>query len=186
MSDRIPMTRAGYDKLKAEADQLETVEMPLLTQRVAAARSEGDLSENAEYHGARESQGMLQAKINLLRDKLARALADEIQKQGRSPELLIQVNTGDELQKAGVAPKEADAFIARCRAEFALPIKGLMCIPPEGEEPAMHFALLAKVAARNGLTELSMGMSGDFETAIRFGATMVRVGSALFGARGTL
>ncbi len=120
---------------------------------------------------------------SLDRDKLARALADEMQKQGRAPALLIQVNTGDEPQKAGVSPKQADAFIARCRREFALPVKGLMCIPPEGEEPATHFALLAKIAARNGLNQLSMGMSSDFETAIRFGATMVRVGSALFGAR---
>ena len=133
---------------------------------------------------AKEAVAFFDAIDSLDRDKLARALADEIQKQGRSPDLLIQVNTGDEPQKAGVAPKEADAFIARCRTEFGLPVTGLMCIPPEGEEPAMHFALLAKIAARNGLAELSMGMSGDYETAIRFGATMVRVGSALFGARG--
>ena len=133
---------------------------------------------------AKEAVAFFDGIDSLDRDKLARALADEIQKQGKAPDLLIQVNTGDEPQKAGVAPKEADAFIARCRTEFGLPVKGLMCIPPEGEEPAMHFALLARIAARNGLAELSMGMSGDFETAIRFGATMVRVGSALFGARG--
>jgi hypothetical protein len=133
---------------------------------------------------AKQAVAFFDAIDSLDRDKLARALADEIQKQGRSPELLIQVNTGEEPQKAGVTPKDADAFIARCRIEFGLPISGLMCIPPEGEEPAMPFALLAKIAARNGLKELSMGMSGDFETAIRFGATMVRVGSALFGARG--
>lgn len=132
---------------------------------------------------AKEAVAFFDAIDSLDRDKLARALAEEIQKQGRAPELLIQVNTGEEPQKAGVAPKDADAFIARCREDFGLPVKGLMCIPPEGEEPAMHFALLAKIAARNGLKELSMGMSGDFETAIRFGATMVRVGSALFGAR---
>jgi pyridoxal phosphate enzyme (YggS family) len=117
------------------------------------------------------------------RDKLARALAEEAQRQGRSPEILIQVNTGEEPQKAGVAPMEADAFIKSARGVYGLPVKGLMCIPPAEEEPAMHFALLAKIAARNGLSELSMGMSGDFETAIRFGATMVRVGGALFGAR---
>jgi uncharacterized pyridoxal phosphate-containing UPF0001 family protein len=104
-------------------------------------------------------------------------------KTGRRPDVLIQVNTGEEPQKSGVAPGEADAFIRRAREDFALPVRGLMCIPPEGEEPALHFALLAKIAARNGLDALSMGMSGDFETAIRFGATMVRVGSALFGAR---
>jgi pyridoxal phosphate enzyme (YggS family) len=117
------------------------------------------------------------------RDKLARALADEAQRQGRAPEMLVQVNTGEEPQKAGVAPLEADAFIKSAREIYGLPVKGLMCIPPADEEPAMHFALLAKIAARNGLSELSMGMSGDFETAIRFGATMVRVGGALFGAR---
>ncbi|MFZ2031212.1 MAG: YggS family pyridoxal phosphate-dependent enzyme [Vitreimonas sp.] len=118
------------------------------------------------------------------RPKLARALAGEIQKQGRSPELLVQVNTGEEPQKAGIIPAEADAFIKGVRTEYGLPVAGLMCIPPAEEEPAMHFALLAKIAERNGLTQLSMGMSEDFETAIRFGATMVRVGAALFGARG--
>lgn len=117
------------------------------------------------------------------RPKLAAAIADAAQKTGRCPELLVQVNTGEEAQKAGVAPQEADAFIKEARDRFGLPIVGLMCIPPQEEEPAMHFALLAKIAARNGLTELSMGMSDDFETAIRFGATQVRVGSALFGAR---
>jgi uncharacterized pyridoxal phosphate-containing UPF0001 family protein len=93
------------------------------------------------------------------------------------------VNTGEEPQKAGVAPADADAFIKAARETYGLPVVGLMCIPPLEEEPAMHFALLAKIAARNGLAELSMGMSDDFETAIRFGATQVRVGSALFGAR---
>jgi hypothetical protein len=133
----------------------------------------------------RDALGLFDAIDSLDRDRLARALADEIQRQGRAPELLVQVNTGDEAQKAGIAPAEADAFIAACRRAYALPIAGLMCIPPVDEEPAMHFALLAKIAARNGLKELSMGMSGDFETAIRFGATMVRVGSAVFGARAT-
>jgi pyridoxal phosphate enzyme (YggS family) len=120
---------------------------------------------------------------SLDRPKLAGAIADGAQKLGRCPELLIQVNTGEEPQKAGIVPLEADAFIKAVRVEFGLPIAGLMCIPPLDEEPAMHFALLAKIAARNGLKELSMGMSEDFETAIRFGATQVRVGSALFGAR---
>ena len=120
---------------------------------------------------------------SLDRPKLAAALADAAQKQGRSPEILIQVNTGEEEQKAGIAPLEADAFIKAARETYGLPVTGLMCIPPVDEEPAMHFALLAKIAARNGLPILSMGMSDDFETAIRFGATHVRVGSALFGAR---
>jgi PLP dependent protein len=117
------------------------------------------------------------------REKLAQALADAAQKAGRCPDVLVQVNTGEEPQKAGVAPAEADAFVAAARS-YGLPVKGLMCIPPVDEEPAMHFALLAKIAARNGLRELSMGMSDDFETAVRFGATQVRVGSAFFGARG--
>ena len=120
---------------------------------------------------------------SLDRPKLAAALADAAQKQARSPEILIQVNTGEEEQKAGIAPLEADAFIKAARETYGLPVTGLMCIPPVDEEPAMHFALLAKIAARNGLPILSMGMSDDFETAIRFGATHVRVGSALFGAR---
>lgn len=117
------------------------------------------------------------------REKLARSLADEVQKQGRAPRLYVQVNTGEEPQKAGVIPAEADAFIATCRETYGLSPEGLMCIPPADEPSGPHFALLAKIAARNGLAKLSMGMSGDFETAIRFGATSVRVGSALFGAR---
>lgn len=117
------------------------------------------------------------------REPLSRAIADAAAKAGRTPRLYVQVNTGGEPQKAGVYPQDADAFIAACRAGHGLAIEGLMCIPPADEEPAMHFALLAKIAAQNGLDQLSMGMSGDFETAIRFGATSVRVGSALFGAR---
>jgi uncharacterized pyridoxal phosphate-containing UPF0001 family protein len=117
------------------------------------------------------------------RPKLAQTLADEVQKAGRAPRFYVQVNTGEEPQKAGVAPLEADGFISQCRDQLGLAIEGLMCIPPHDQEPALHFALLAKIAARNGLSRLSMGMSDDFETAIRFGATSVRVGSALFGAR---
>ncbi len=117
------------------------------------------------------------------RDKLAKSLADAIQAAGRSPRLYVQVNTGEEPQKAGVVPTEADGFLARLRRDFGLEAEGLMCIPPVGEAAGPHFALLARIAARNGLTRLSMGMSADFETAIRFGATSVRVGSAVFGAR---
>ena len=117
------------------------------------------------------------------RPKLARALAQEMARQERWPELFIQVNTGEEDQKAGVLPGDADAFITYCREECGLNPVGLMCIPPFDEEPSLHFALLAKIAARNGLTALSMGMSSDFETAVEFGATHVRVGSAIFGAR---
>jgi pyridoxal phosphate enzyme (YggS family) len=132
---------------------------------------------------AREAAGFFDAIDTLDRPKLAAALADAAAKLGRSPEILIQVNTGEEPRKAGVAPAEADAFIRAAREEYGLPVRGLMCIPPLTEEPSMHFALLARVAARNGLSELSMGMSDDFETAIRFGATMVRLGAAFFGAR---
>ena len=132
---------------------------------------------------AREAVGFFQVIESLDRPRLARVLADEIQRAGAAPRLYVQVNTGEEPQKAGVAPGEADAFIAACRGDYGLTLEGLMCVPPAEEEPAMHFALLAKIARRNGLENLSMGMSGDFETAIRFGATSVRVGSALFGQR---
>ena len=119
---------------------------------------------------------------SLDREKLARVLAGEVQAQGRSPRLFIQVNTGEEPQKAGVVPSQADGFIAQCRA-LDLPVEGLMCIPPADLDPAPHFRLLGQIAARNGLEKLSMGMSDDFETAIACGATSVRVGSALFGVR---
>jgi len=119
------------------------------------------------------------------RPKIAAALADEMKRTGKAPRLLVQVNTGEEPQKAGVMPGETDDFVARCRDEYGLVIEGLMCIPPFDEEPAMHFALLAKIAARLGLKELSMGMSGDFAKAIAFGATYVRIGTAIFGARAT-
>ena len=117
------------------------------------------------------------------RPKLAEALADEMARSGRRPRCLIEVNTGEEPQKAGIPPAELDAFLAACRDTWNLPVTGLMCIPPVDEEPAMHFALLADMARRAGLPEVSMGMSGDYETAIRFGATHVRVGTAIFGAR---
>jgi hypothetical protein len=116
------------------------------------------------------------------RPKLARTIARIAEEEGRCPRLFVQVNTGAEPQKAGVLPQEADAFIAECR-DLGLVIEGLMCIPPVDEEPSLHFALLAKIAARNGITGLSMGMSADFEKAVAFGATHVRVGSAIFGER---
>ena len=116
------------------------------------------------------------------RPKLARKLADAAQNRGECPPLFIQVNTGEEPQKGGVLPAEADAFIADCR-EMDLPILGLMAIPPADEEPSLHFALLKKIADRNDLQDLSMGMSADFESAIRLGATYIRVGSGVFGAR---
>ena len=119
------------------------------------------------------------------RPKLARAIAREMDAQGRRPRCFIQVNTGEEPQKAGVVPAEADAFIRLCRDELALPLAGLMCIPPHDDAPGLHFGLLAGIARRNGLAELSMGMSADYAEAVKFGATLVRVGTAIFGARGT-
>jgi hypothetical protein len=116
------------------------------------------------------------------RPKLARLLADEMVRQGRRPACFVQVNTGEEPQKAGVLPADADGFVAECR-RLGLPVVGLMAIPPEAEEPSLHFALLAEIARRNGLEQLSMGMSADYEVAVQFGATHVRVGSAIFGAR---
>jgi pyridoxal phosphate enzyme (YggS family) len=132
----------------------------------------------------REAVGLFDALQSLDREKLARALAAEMAKQARRPDCFIQVNTGEEPQKAGIWPGEADAFIGLCRDDLGLPVAGLMCIPPVDEEPALHFALLREIARRNGVAGLSMGMSADFDTAIRFGATHIRVGTAIFGARG--
>lgn len=151
------------------SDRREGLELrligPLQTNKAAAAAAFFDVIESLD------------------RDRLAVVLSEAGRKTGRLPRLLVQVNTGEEPQKAGVAPREADAFLDRVRGPLALPVEGLMCIPPAGEPPAPHFALLARIAARNGLRVLSMGMSDDFETAIAYGATHVRVGSALFGAR---
>ncbi|EBA07366.1 YggS family pyridoxal phosphate-dependent enzyme [Sagittula stellata] len=133
---------------------------------------------------ARQAMDLFDAIHSVDRPKLANAIARLAQEMGQCPDLFIQVNTGEEDQKAGVLPKEADAFIAECRG-LDLPVAGLMCIPPVEETPSLHFALLAKIAARNGLTGLSMGMSADFEEAIALGATHVRVGSAIFGERVT-
>jgi pyridoxal phosphate enzyme (YggS family) len=130
-----------------------------------------------------EALSLFDAIHTLDRPKLARILADELARRERAVELFIQVNTGEEPQKSGVSPREADSFIALCREELRLPIRGLMCLPPVEEEPALHFALLAKIANRNGLRGLSMGMSGDLEEAIAFGATHIRVGTAIFGER---
>lgn len=131
---------------------------------------------------ARQAMELFDAIETLDRPKLARTIARLKDELGHCPRLFVQVNTGEEEQKAGVMPAEADPFIAECRA-LGLEIDGLMCIPPVGEEPALHFALLAKIAARNGISELSMGMSDDFEKAVAQGATYVRVGSAIFGER---
>ena len=132
---------------------------------------------------ARDAVALFDVIESIDRERLAATLAKEMQKVGRRPDCFIQVNTGEEAQKAGVLPAELDAFVAACRDNHKLPMVGLMCIPPVDEEPALHFALLVKMAARNGLSKVSMGMSADYEIAVRLGATHVRVGSALFGAR---
>ncbi len=132
---------------------------------------------------AREAVELFDAIHTIDREKIARAIAEEIARQARRPQLFVQVNTGEEPQKAGVMPREAVAFVAMCRDRLGLAISGLMCIPPVDEEPAVHFAFLAKLAREAGVSGLSMGMSDDFETAVELGATHVRVGSAIFGSR---
>ena len=132
---------------------------------------------------AKEAVALFHAIHSVDRPSICQALAKEIESQKRHPELFVQINTGAEPQKAGVAPGEADAFIKSCRESYGLTVAGLMCIPPVDEAPGPHFALTAKIAARNGLAKLSMGMSADFATAIQFGATHIRVGSAIFGHR---
>lgn len=132
---------------------------------------------------AADAVALFDAIHTIDRPKIAKAIADEMRKQNKQMQLFVQVNTGEELQKAGVMPSDAKAFVATCRNALGLNIAGLMCIPPVEEEPAVHFAFLAKLADELGLSGLSMGMSGDYETAISFGATHVRVGSAIFGSR---
>ena len=133
---------------------------------------------------AREAVALFDAIHTIDRPKIARVIAEEMARAGKKLKLFVEVNTGEEPQKAGVMPKEAAAFVAMCRDELKIEIAGLMCIPPVDEEPAVHFAFLAKLAREAGVSELSMGMSADFETAVELGATYVRVGSAIFGGRG--
>ena len=164
--NRVQEAEAKFEALKAgHGDLLLHLIGPLQTNKVHAAVALFDVIETLD------------------RPKLARALAKEMARSGHRPRCYVQVNTGEEPQKAGVPPGEADAFVALARVELGLPIDGLMCIPPLDDEPALHFALLREIARRNGIDALSMGMSADFETAIRFGATHVRVGTALFGPR---
>jgi pyridoxal phosphate enzyme (YggS family) len=164
--NRVQEAKAKFPDLKAAHPDLELHLIgPLQTNKVKDAVALFDVIETVD------------------RPKLAEALAAEMAKTGRRPRCLIEVNTGEEPQKAGILPADLDAFVAACRDGHGLPVAGLMCIPPVDEEPAMHFALLAEMARRNGLAEVSMGMSGDYPTAIRFGATHVRVGTAIFGAR---
>ena len=164
--NRVQEVLAKFPGLRGEFPDIELHLIgPLQTNKVRDAVAHSDVIETVD------------------RPRLAEALAREMERTGRRPSCLIEVNTGEESQKAGILPADADAFIAECRDRFGLPIVGLMCIPPEHEEPALHFALLREIARRNGLEIVSMGMSADFETAIRFGATHVRVGTAIFGAR---
>jgi pyridoxal phosphate enzyme (YggS family) len=165
--NRVQEAHAKWPALKAQHD----IELHLV----------GPLQSNK----VREAVALFDVIETLDRPKLARALAEETARAGRHPRLFVQVNTGEEPQKAGVAPGDTEAFVTLCRDTFGLAIEGLMCIPPLDEEPAMHFALLAKLAERLGLDELSMGMSGDFARAIQFGATWVRIGTAIFGERDT-
>ncbi len=132
---------------------------------------------------ARDAVRLFDVIESLDRPKLARTLAEIMKRDGRRPDCFIQVNTGEEPQKAGVLPADADALISTCRDELGLPVTGLMCIPPQDEEPSLHFALLDEIAHRNRLTSLSMGMSSDYPIAVRFGATHVRVGTGVFGPR---
>lgn len=155
-------------KWPAHKEQYDGIELHLL----------GPLQSNK----ARQAMELFDVIHSVDRPKIARSIARLADEIGRCPDLFLQVNTGEEPQKAGVLPSEVDAFVAECR-DLNLPVIGLMCIPPVDEEPSLHFALLAKLAKRNGLSGLSMGMSGDFEKAIAQGATHVRVGSAIFGAR---
>jgi pyridoxal phosphate enzyme (YggS family) len=164
--NRVQEAKAKWPPLKAE---FPDVELHLI----------GPLQSNK----VREAIELFDVIHSLDRPKLAEALRAEIERAGRAPTMFIQVNTGEEPQKAGVTPQDAPAFIALCRDQLRLPVKGLMCIPPADEAPAPHFALLAKLARMEGLRYLSMGMSADFEIAIRFGATHVRVGTAIFGER---
>jgi PLP dependent protein len=164
--NRVQEAQEKYPALKAEYSDLELHLIgPLQTNKARDAVELFDIIQSVD------------------RERLAAALAKEMERLGRRPACYIQVNTGEEPQKAGIAPGDVDAFVATCRNTYKLPIVGLMCIPPVDEEPALHFALLAKIAARNGLAHLSMGMSADYEIAIRLGATHVRVGSAIFGVR---
>jgi hypothetical protein len=164
--NRVQETQGKWPALKA---QYPDVELHLI----------GALQSNK----AKEAVALFDAIHTMDRPSLCAALAKEIQKQGRHPALFVEVNTGAEPQKAGVLPENADAFLKECSGTYGLKISGLMCIPPADEPPAPHFALTKKIADRNGLRLVSMGMSADFDIAIRFGATHVRVGSAIFGAR---
>jgi pyridoxal phosphate enzyme (YggS family) len=177
-----PIIAAGQTAFGENRVQEATAKWPALKERHPGIELHmiGPLQSNK----TREAVALFDAIHSVDRPSLCEALAKEIARQSREPRLFVEINTGAEAQKAGVLPQEADGFLKRCRDEYGLPIDGLMCIPPAEEAPAPHFALTAKIAARNGLKLLSMGMSADYAVAIAMGATHVRVGSAIFGARG--
>ena len=180
--DRIDAMLATGQRVFGE-NRVQEAEARWEKRRAAFADLELRLIGPLQSNKAKEAVALFDVIETLDREKLAGALADACAKAGRTPRLYVQVNTGEEDQKAGVAPQEADAFIAAMRRDYGFEIEGLMCIPPAEEPAGPHFALLAKIAARNGVAKLSMGMSADYELAVLFGATSVRVGSALFGAR---
>jgi pyridoxal phosphate enzyme (YggS family) len=176
-----PVIAAGQRVFGENRVQEAKAKWPPLVARHGAI--ELHLVGSLQSNKAREAVALFDAIHSLDRASLAEALAKEIARQGRNPRLFVEINTGAEPQKAGVLPQDADAFLAACRERHGLIISGLMCIPPLDEAPAPHFALTARIAARNGLALLSMGMSADFPTAIAFGATHIRVGTAIFGGR---
>ena len=177
----VPVIEAGQRVFGENRVQEAKAKWPALTARYdgIALHLVGSLQSNK----ARDAVALFDAIHSLDRESLAEALAREIARQGRHPLLFAEINTGEEPQKAGIAPQDVDGFLAACRDRYNLAISGLMCIPPHDEAPAPHFALTAKIARRNGLKLLSMGMSADFPIAIAFGATHVRVGTAIFGTR---
>ncbi|UTD27033.1 YggS family pyridoxal phosphate-dependent enzyme [Bradyrhizobium sp. WD16] len=176
-----PVLAAGQKAFGENRVQEAKAKWPAL--KAAHPEAELHLIGPLQSNKAKEAVALFDAIHSIDRPSICEALAKEIVRQGRAPLLFVQLNTGEEPQKAGVAPADADDFIKRCRDGYGLAISGLMCIPPVDDPPAPHFALTAKIAARNGLTLLSMGMSADFAIAIQFGATHVRVGSAIFGHR---
>lgn len=182
--DRIEAMLAAGQRIYGE-NRVQEAEGRWAHRRAVFADLELRLIGPLQSNKAREAVALFDVIETLDRTKLAGALADGFAKEGKTPRLYVQVNTGEEAQKAGVTPADADAFIASMRRDYGFEIEGLMCIPPAEEPAGPHFALLAKIAARNGVTKLSMGMSADYEIAVLFGATSVRVGSALFGARQT-
>ncbi|MER8395036.1 YggS family pyridoxal phosphate-dependent enzyme [Mesorhizobium sp. M1340] len=180
-ADIRPVIEAGQRVFGENRVQEAQAKWPAL--RTAFPDVELHLIGPLQSNKAKEAVALFDVIETVDREKIAAELAKEIARQGRSPRLYVQVNTGSEPQKAGIEPREAIAFVARCRSVHALAIEGLMCIPPAGENPGPHFALLEKLGLEAGVDKFSMGMSGDYETAIAFGATSVRVGSAIFGAR---